>query len=139
MTIPDPIRWAFTGLAAALMTVSALPDVLRSPGAVTVFSHLGYPSYLLPFLGTAKMLGVMAVVAPVRPHLKEWAFAGLTFDLTGALYSHLSVGDPPGVWLPALMGLVLVAGSYLTHRTSSSFGDTPVTRSSALSGLEPTR
>jgi hypothetical protein len=138
MTIHSLIRWAVTGLAATLMTLSALPDVLCSPGAVTVFSHLGYPPYLLPFLGTAKMLGVVAVVAPVRTHIKEWAFAGLTFDLTGALYSHLSVGDSPAVWLPALIGLTLVAGSYVTYRMSSSFGDTSLIRSSTLGGFEPT-
>jgi hypothetical protein len=79
---------------AALMLLSAAPDVLRIPGAVAVFRHLGYPPYLLLFLGTAKILGVAAVLSPGPARLKEWAFAGLTFDLTGALYSHLSVGDP---------------------------------------------
>jgi hypothetical protein len=52
------IGWAVTGLMAALMLLSAAPDVLRSPEAVTVFRRLGYPPYLLLFLGTAKMLGV---------------------------------------------------------------------------------
>ena len=110
------IGWVVTGLMAALMLVSAIPDVLRVPGAVSVFRHLGYPSYLLIFLGTAKMLGVSAVLSPGLPRVKEWAFAGLTFDLTGALYSHLSVGDPPSVWLPALVGLTLMAGAYVAFR-----------------------
>jgi len=110
------IGWVVTGLMAALMVVSAVPDVLRIPGAVSVFRHLGYPSYLLIFLGTAKMLGVSAVLSPGLPRVKEWAFAGLTFDLTGALYSHLSVGDPPSVWSPALVGLTLLAGSYVAFR-----------------------
>lgn len=114
------IGWAVTGLMAALMLLSAVPDVLRVSGAVTVFRHLGYPPYLLVFLGSAKILGVAAVLAPGLPRLKEWAFAGLTFDLTGALYSHLSVGDSAGVWLPAAVGLVLMAGSYLVHRTDRS-------------------
>ena len=80
------IGWAVAGLMAALMLVSAVPDVLRVPEAMTVFKHLGYPPYLLLFLGTAKMLGVAAVLAPGVRTLKEWAFAGLTFDLLGALY-----------------------------------------------------
>ena len=84
-------RWMATGLAAALMVLSAIPDVLRVAGAVSVFGHLGYPRYLLPFLGTAKMLGVAVVLAPRLRRLKEWAFAGLTFDVVGALYSHLSI------------------------------------------------
>jgi hypothetical protein len=102
--------------------LSAVPDVLRVPGAVSVFGHLGYPGYLLPFLGTAKLLGVAVVLAPGLRRIKEWAFAGLTFDLIGALYSHLSVGDPPQVWLPAAAGLALMVGSYVAHlSTSPSF------------------
>ena len=79
------IGWGVTGLMAALMLLSAAPDVLRVPGAVAVFRHLGYPPYLFLFLGTAKILGVAAVLSPGPASLKEWAFAGLTFDLTGAL------------------------------------------------------
>ncbi len=111
------IGWAVTGLMATLMVLSAIPDVRRVAGAMTVFKHLGYPPYLLLFLGTAKLLGVATVLTPGLPRLKEWAFAGLTFDLTGALYSHVSVGDPPGVWLPAAVGLVLMAGAYVAFRT----------------------
>ena len=117
------IGWPVTGLMAALMLLSAVPDVLRVPGAMTVFRHLGYPPYLLLFLGTAKILGVAAVLAPGLPRLKEWAFAGLTFDLTGALYSHVSVGDPASVWAPAAIGLVLMAGSYTAYRTRGSRAD----------------
>lgn len=112
------IGWTATGLMAALILLSAIPDVLQIPGAVSVIRHLGYPAYLLVFLGTAKTLGVLAVLGPGLPRsLKEWAFAGLTFDLTGALYSHLSVGDPAGVWTPAAIGLVLIAASYAAFRS----------------------
>jgi hypothetical protein len=117
------IEWIATGLMAALMLLSAAPDVLRVPGAVAVFKHLGYPPYLLLFLGTAKILGVAAVLSPGPARLKEWAFAGLTFDLTGALYSHLSVGDPASVWLPAAIGLALMTGSYLAYRSRLSRAD----------------
>jgi hypothetical protein len=117
------IGWAFTALFAALMLLSAVPDVLRVPGALAVFSHLGYPPYLLVFLGTAKILGVAVVLAPGTARLKEWAFAGLTFDLAGALYSHLSVGDPVDAWLPAAIGLVLMAAAYTAYRTRASLAD----------------
>jgi uncharacterized membrane protein YphA (DoxX/SURF4 family) len=110
------MSWTITGLMATLMVLSAVPDVLRVPGALSVFKHLGYPSYLLPFLGTAKMLGVAAVLIPGLPRIKEWAFAGLTFDVSGALYSHLSVGDPPSAWTPAVLALALIGGSYVAHR-----------------------
>jgi hypothetical protein len=118
------ISWTITALMAALMLLSAVPDVLRVPGAVTVFKHLGYPSYLLLFLGTAKILGVATVLVPGRPRIKEWAFAGLTFDVSGALYSHLSVGDPPTAWLPAALALTLIGGSYVAYRLRSD-GNAP--------------
>jgi uncharacterized membrane protein YphA (DoxX/SURF4 family) len=108
--------WLVTGLMAALLLLSAVPDILRMPGALAVFAHLGYPPYLLVFLGTAKILGVAAVLVPGVTRLKEWAFAGLVFDVTGALYSHLSIGDPPGAWAPAAIALALVAGSYVAYR-----------------------
>ena len=110
------ISWTITGLMAALMLLSAVPDVLRAPGALSIFKHLGYPSYLLLFLGTAKMLGVAAVLVPGFRRIKEWAFAGLTFDVSGALYSHLSVGDPPSAWMPAALALALIGGSYVAYR-----------------------
>ena len=118
------IGWLVTGLMAALLILSAVPDVLQIPDALSVFEHLGYPPYLLVFLGTAKMLGVTAVLVPGLPRLKEWAFAGLTFDLTGALYSHLSVGDPPSRWMPVVIGLALMAGSYVAFRLRPGSADT---------------
>ena len=114
------IGWIVTGLMATLMTLAAVPDVLLLPEAQAVFDRLGYPPYLLVFLGTAKLLGVTAVLVPGVPRLKEWAFAGLTFDLTGALYSHVSVGDSPSVWMPAVIGLLLMTGSYVAYRTRTN-------------------
>jgi uncharacterized membrane protein YphA (DoxX/SURF4 family) len=110
------LYWILTGLAVLLMALSAIPDVLRDPQAVAIFEHLGYPPYLLPFLGTAKLLGVAALLVPRLRRLTEWAYAGLIFDLSGALYSHLSIGDPWRVWAIPLAGLVLVGGSYLVRR-----------------------
>ena len=63
MKKPKTHYWIITSLMAALMVLSAIPDVLGIPGAVAVFRHLGYPTYLLPFLGTAKTLGVVAVLS----------------------------------------------------------------------------
>ena len=128
------IGWVVTGLMTALMLLSAVPDVLRIPGALTVFRHLGYPPYLLPFLGTAKILGVAAVLTPGVARVKEWAFAGLTFDLTGALYSHLSVGDPASVWMPAAIGLALMAGSYIAYRMRSDQGEASQDRRIRIEG-----
>lgn len=114
------IGWIVTGLMAAFMLLSAVPDVLRIPIALLVFKRLGYPPYLLVFLGTAKILGVVAVLVPGFPRIKEWGFAGLTFDVTGALYSHLSIADPPSEWAPAVIALALVGGSYIAYRMRRS-------------------
>src|SRR5580765_8582791 len=122
------IGWIVTGLMAALVLLSAVPDVLRIPDALLVFKHLGYPPYLLVFLGTAKILGVVAVLVPGVPRIKEWAFAGLTFDVTGALYSHLSVGDPASAWMPAAIGVLLTAGAYVAYRTRPLGADASLDR-----------
>jgi len=107
---------AVTGLMAAFMLLAAIPDVLMLPDAVTFFTHLGYPAYLLPFIGVAKALGVAAILVPNFPKLKEWAYAGLVFDLVGAFYSHTAVGDPFHVSGFALLALVLVVSSYALYR-----------------------
>ena len=120
--------WIVTGLMAAFMLMAAIPDILRIPMAVEVFTHLGYPMYLLPFIGIAKVLGVVAVLVPGFPRLKEWAYAGLVFDLIGAFYSHVSVGDPPSAWMGPLVGLLLVVGSYAAYHRVSKDEERPISR-----------
>lgn len=110
------LYWILTGIMAAFMLMGSIADVLQVPAARAWFVHLGYPSYLLPFIGIAKILGVTAVLAPGIRRLKEWAYAGLVFDLLGALYSHVSVGDSIAGWIFAVIGLLLVLGSYRCYR-----------------------
>jgi uncharacterized membrane protein YphA (DoxX/SURF4 family) len=105
---------------AGFMLMASIPDVLMLSGAVDFFKHLGYPPYLLPFIGTAKILGVIAVLIPRFPRLTEWAYAGLIFDLLGALYSHLAVSDGPSLWIFSVLGLLLVSGSYFLYRAKAA-------------------
>jgi uncharacterized membrane protein YphA (DoxX/SURF4 family) len=105
--------WIFTGPLVALMIFGSIPDIMSVPDAVALFNHLGYPTYLLPFLGIAKLLGVVAILIPGFPRIKEWAYAGFVFDLTGAMYSSISVGDPASGWLLFIIGYILIAGSYI--------------------------
>ncbi|GAA4842672.1 DoxX family protein [Paenibacillus vulneris] len=107
--------WIFTGLLSAIMVFGSIPDIMSVPDAVALFQHLGYPAYLLPFIGTAKLLGVIALLTPGFPRLKEWAYAGFVIDLSGAMYSSISVGDPPSGWLLFIIGYILIAGSYVFH------------------------
>ena len=112
----NTIYWVITGLFAAFMLAGSIPDIIMHPAAVELVNrHLGYPTYFLPFLGVAKVLGVAAILAPGLPTLKEWAYAGLAYDLLAAVYSHVSVGDPPTQWLLILLPLLLLSGSYVFH------------------------
>jgi hypothetical protein len=113
------IYWIITGLFAALMLLSAIPSILMVPKAVDMTSkHLGYPLYFIPFLGVAKLLGVVGILTPGFPRIKEWAYAGFIFDLIAAAYSIRSVGDPIGQSAGALLGLILAVASYaLYHKT----------------------
>jgi len=110
------VYWIVTGLMAVFMLMASIPDIMQIPQAVAIFMHLGYPAYLLPFLGTAKLLSVVVVMLPGVRSLKEWAYAGIVIDLVGALYSHLAVGDPASAWAMPLVGLLLVGGSYFCYR-----------------------
>ncbi|HET7615755.1 MAG TPA: DoxX family protein [Bacillales bacterium] len=118
------------------MLLGAVSDILSVPSAVAGFRHLGYPVYLLPFLGTAKLLGVIAILSPRFPRVKEWAYAGFTIELTGAMYSTLAVGDP---WASFLIWYALVIGSYVFYvrKTSrSQRGDQPRHANEHLRPLE---
>lgn len=109
------IYWITTGLLVALMLFSSVPGITGSPESAAFFKQLGYPDYLLLFLSIAKLLGAVAILVPGFPRLKEWIYAGFTFDLIGAFYSCLAVGFPLAGCAPILIGLLLVAGSYITH------------------------
>lgn len=73
---------------------------------------LGYPEYLMTILGVAKISGVIALLIPGLPLLKEWAYAGFTFDILGASASHAFVGDPVGEILIPLVLLTICIASY---------------------------
>lgn len=86
------LYWVFTILFAGLMAFSAIPNILSTEDSIK-FMHdmLGYPIYIIPFIGMAKLLGVIAILIPGLKKIKEWAYAGLFFDLAGAIYSGIAV------------------------------------------------
>jgi hypothetical protein len=109
------LYWVFTILMVALMLFSAAGSLMTNPQGAEFAKHLGYPVSLFKFLAVAKILGVIAILVPGNPRLKEWAYAGFTFDLIGAVFSGLVVGDPIVVWIPVFVGLIFVFGSYITY------------------------
>jgi uncharacterized membrane protein YphA (DoxX/SURF4 family) len=106
------IYWIFTILFALLMLSSAIPDILSVQMAKDGFNQMNMPVYLLPFLGVAKTLGVIAILIPGYPRIKEWAYAGLVFDLLGATYSIAASGQPIANWAFMILPLTLAAASY---------------------------
>ncbi|MET0637364.1 MAG: DoxX family protein [Chitinophagaceae bacterium] len=86
------IYWVATGLLAIGMLQSGIFALLRSKDWVDLVTDLGYPGYILTIIGVWKILGVIAILIPRYPLIKEWAYAGFFFVMTGALVSHLFVG-----------------------------------------------
>lgn len=88
------VYWVTTGLFSLVLVVGGAANVLGFEEQAQSMRNLGYPAYLMLFLGPAKLFAVGAVLAPGLPLLKEWAYAGLCFLLMGAAYSHIRAGDP---------------------------------------------
>lgn len=102
--------WVTTVLTALLIGSGGIMQVLRTPDAIAGITRLGYPIYFIVLLGIWKTLGAAAILAPRLPRLKEWAYAGLVFDLTGAAVSHAASGSTAGnVAGPALFTLLALA------------------------------
>jgi hypothetical protein len=87
-------------------------QLIRQQESVAAITHLGYPVYFLTILGVWKMLGVTAVLIPKFPRLKEWAYAGFFFAMSGAAISHIFAGDAVSEIFPSLLLLSLTVISW---------------------------
>ena len=102
------IYWIATALLALELVLGGVWDVWRMPQVRVVIDRLGYPAYFLVILGVWKLLGAVAVIVPRFPLLKEWAYAGVVFNLTGALASNVVSGVTDTgtlVYLVLMMGV----------------------------------
>ncbi|MEP7377127.1 MAG: DoxX family protein [Chitinophagaceae bacterium] len=109
------IYWIATIWLALGMVSTGLVQLLKQkdgPGGVDSMTQLGFPMYFLIILGIWKMLGVIAVLVPKFPLLKEWAYAGFFFVMSGAIFSHIALRDSMSEILPALLLLILAAVSW---------------------------
>ena len=107
------IYWVATVLFAAFMAFTSVPSLMNSPDAVKFMAHLGYPAYFVTFISIAKLLGCIAILVPAFPLIKEWAYAGLFFDIIGAGYSLISVDGFNSSMVFLLLPLGLGVVSYL--------------------------
>ncbi len=87
------IYWAATTWLALGMVSTGIVQLIRMDKETEMMTQLGYPAYLLTLLGIWKLLGVVAILIPKLPLLKEWAYAGFFFAMSGAVFSHLAIGD----------------------------------------------
>lgn len=109
--------WIVTVLFAGFMLFSAIPDILLTPDVIKFIVDLGYPLYFIQFIGIAKALGAIVILIPGFPRIKEWAYAGLVFDLVAAMYS-IAATSGAATSMPILLFLAFAFASYfLYHKT----------------------
>ncbi len=113
--------WVTTLFVVYSLGMPGVRAIQRDPGIMKAVTHLGYPEYFCVMLGVWEVLGGVALVLPRTPLLKEWAYAGILFDLIAAAVSHFEMGDPPvRVATPLVIG-VITATSWALRPPSRRF------------------
>jgi uncharacterized membrane protein YphA (DoxX/SURF4 family) len=116
--MPRVVYWISTGLLSAAYAVGGYFDVAQPPDVMAQAAHLGYPAYFFTILGVWKLGAVIALLAPGLPRLKEWAYAGIFFNLTGAAASHAVMKDPLGNVMTPLIVLAIAMTSWALRPAS---------------------
>jgi hypothetical protein len=107
------IYWIATVWLALGMASTGIVQLIKMKEEADMMNHLGYPVYVLTIIGAWKLAGVITILVPKFPLLKEWAYAGFVFVMTGAIYSHLAVGDAATeLFGPVLLLLLTVVSWY---------------------------
>ena len=107
------IYWVVTGLFAGFMISTAIPNIILNEQSVELIGKgMGFPNHFIMLIGWAKVLGVIGILVPGFPRVKEWAYAGLFFDLAGAMYSAVSV---EGFQAPHLIMLIFIGWLFLSY------------------------
>lgn len=105
--------WGLKGLFTVLFAMIAISKLVQAPPLMGGLASLGYPSFLALLLGVAYALGLVGIWQRASAKVREWAFAGYSFALLGALASHILVGDPIAAWIPSAVLLGLLAVVYV--------------------------
>src|SRR5215510_11688082 len=115
--------WVTTVLLALTLLPGGMFDIAQPKQVVDIFTHLGYPLYFGVLLGVWKVLGGIAILVPKFPRLKEWAYAGVFFDLSGAVVSHTARGDSVGDILTPAALILLAIASWALRPSSRRLGE----------------
>ncbi|WP_281225842.1 DoxX family protein [Flavobacterium aquiphilum] len=115
--------WVATLWLSLGMVSTAIVQLIKMKEEVTKTSiTLGYPLYFLTIIGVWKLLGVIAILIPKFPLLKEWAYAGFFFAMTGAIVSHLAVGDELKEYFGPTLLLILIIVSWYFRPNDRKIG-----------------
>jgi uncharacterized membrane protein YphA (DoxX/SURF4 family) len=110
------IYWIATIWLSLGMLSTGVVQLLKlkgdGPGSLDSMTHLGYPVYFVTILGVSKILGVVALLIPKFPLLKEWAYAGFFFIMSGAIFTHIAAGSSMSEIFPSLLLLILIVVSW---------------------------
>lgn len=116
------IYWIATGLIGAMMLFSGF-NYFANPKVAEGFQFLGFPDYFRVELGIAKLVGALALLIPAVPRrVKEWAYAGFTFNLISAAVAHIAKGDVSGSMSPIIMLAVLIVSWAFVDRQAKESG-----------------
>src|SRR5688500_1501743 len=119
--------WITTALIALAMASGGAAYLFKADDAVRGLAELGYPSYFVIILAVWKVLGGIVLVAPRLPRVKEWAYAGIAFDLSGAAASHAAIGHPIAKVIVPLVLLAIAVASWALRPAPRRLGDLPST------------
>lgn len=106
------VYWLTTAVVASAFLITGVGNLIPVDHIAQDMAHLGYPTYFLTLLGSWKILGALAIVFPGVSRLKEWAYAGMIFDVSGAAFSRAASGDPAIMIFIPLAIAVLVMTSW---------------------------
>jgi hypothetical protein len=121
MKIINVVYWVSTVLICFLMGFSAYNDLVNNPDFVATMNRLGYPPYLMPFLGVVKFIAIAIIIIPFNGRLKDWAYAGIVIDLVGAAYSHYKVDGISDTVLPLVAVIITLVSYFLYLKRINNF------------------
>jgi uncharacterized membrane protein YphA (DoxX/SURF4 family) len=131
MNSRSALYWASTIVTALFFLTGGAANLYRADATMQGMVSLGYPAYFATILGTWKILGGVAILVPRNPRLKEWAYAGVAFDLTAATFSHVAMGHSAATAIVPIVLLGIAAGSWALRPASRKLGATTYERVSA--------
>jgi hypothetical protein len=118
--------WVTTGVLVFCMT-GGIFELLGAKTTIDGIIRLGYPSYIIPALGLGKVLAILAILWPGVPRLKEWAYAGIFFNMMGAFVSHVAHHDPAWILVVTVTIGAITLASWALRPRNRRLGD-PMSR-----------